>query len=79
MIVFTRHALERMKQRGITQKEVEEALLDTSASEPANDSETIVAQSLLCGRILRVHFRIVDGDRLVVTAYWTSKVRKYKR
>ncbi len=77
MIVFTRHALERMKQRGITESEVQAVLSDASAVDSPNGQANRVIQKRFNKHVLRVHFRVTNDDRLVVTAYRTSKVKKY--
>jgi hypothetical protein len=75
--VFTRHTLERMMQRGITESEVQMALSDSSAEDSPNGHGNRVIKKQFDKRVLRVHFRMSNADRLVVTAYWTSKTKKY--
>lgn len=77
MIVFTRHALERMKQRGITESEIQALLSDVSSTDSPNGQGNRVVQKHSNKHVLRVHFRETNGDRLVVTAYRTSKKEKY--
>lgn len=77
MILFTRHALERMKQRGVTQSDVEAVVIGEAMSAVPDGSGNLVMQKRFRNRILRVHFRIVNSDRLMVTPYWSSKLKKY--
>ncbi|MHA1930207.1 MAG: DUF4258 domain-containing protein [Candidatus Thorarchaeota archaeon] len=76
MIIFSKHALERMKQRGITKDEVLEALSETESP----DMDTLghfIAQKTIRGKILRVFFQKKGNDTFVITAYLTSKIKKY--
>ncbi|NWF95650.1 MAG: DUF4258 domain-containing protein [Candidatus Thorarchaeota archaeon] len=77
MIVFTRHALERMRQRGITEREIETVLANVTTATPPEQNNDMTAQRRFGGRVLRVHFRVAGSDKLVITAYWTSKLSKY--
>lgn len=43
----------------------------------AGDQDIMVAQSRRGNGLLRVAFDDVEGDRKVLTLYWTSKVVKY--
>lgn len=79
-IIWTRHAEDRQKEwerkLGITRQEVEDILRNPEQM-VAGDQDIMVAQSrrgngLLCGA-----FDDVEGDRKVLTLYWTSKVVKY--
>ncbi|MHA1769480.1 MAG: DUF4258 domain-containing protein [Candidatus Thorarchaeota archaeon] len=77
MIVFTKHALERMKQRSITRGEVVQAL--TTSEEVVRDSlGHSIAQVGTDGQVLRVFFVERDRNIIVITAYKTSK-EKYRR
>lgn len=76
MIVFTKHALERMKQRTITRDEVIEVL--TISKERITDNlGHSIAQVDCNGKILRVFFVERDESIIVITAYKTSK-EKYR-
>ncbi len=59
------------------QSEVEAVVVGEAITAVADGSGNLVVQKRFRNRILRVHFRIVNGDRLIVTAYWTSKLKKY--
>ncbi|WP_148882947.1 DUF4258 domain-containing protein [Thermococcus aciditolerans] len=76
-IRFIPHALERLEERGIPRELVEEVLLN-----PEGVSEGYfgrkVAQKRLNGKLIRVIYEETsDGMVVVITAYITSKVRKY--
>ncbi|WP_457550515.1 DUF4258 domain-containing protein [Archaeoglobus sp.] len=77
-IKFIEHALERMKERGITKEEVIKAI-----SEPdyvgKGYGEREVAQKLIDGKLLRVIYERHGDEIIVITAYKTSKVEKYLR
>jgi len=75
VIVFTRHALERMKQRNIIKEEV----LVTIRG-PRNKQDGLghlVAQRKVDTRLLRVFYVERDEPLIVITAYKTNK-NKYK-
>lgn len=74
MIVFTMHALERMKQRGISRDEVIQAL-ETSEETITDKLGHSIAQLQLNGKILRVFFVERDGNLIVITAYSSSKMK----
>ncbi len=76
MIIFTKHALERMKQRAITRDEVVQVL--TLLKEKLTDNlGHSIAQSNTNGMILRVFFVERDDNFTVITVYKTSK-EKYQ-
>lgn len=77
MIVFTKHALERMKQRAIARDEVVQAL--TKLEKRMTDSlGHTIAQLETNNKILRVFFVEREGNIIVITAYRTSQ-EKYKK
>ena len=72
MIIFSKHALERMKQRGITRDDVLLALSETDS--PAVDTfGHSIAQTRIRDKMLRVFFQKRGNDTIVITAYLTSK------
>ena len=75
MIVFTRHALERMKQRSITKEEVLVTIREFKAKQDGLGH--LVAQREVDARLLRVFYVERDETLTVITAYKTSK-NKYK-
>ena len=79
-IIWTRHAEDRQKEwerkLGITRQEVEDILRNPEQM-VAGDKDIMVAQSRRGNGLLRVAFDDVEGDRKVLTLYWTSKVVKY--
>lgn len=75
MIAFTRHALERMKQRNITKEEVLAAIREPGAKQDGLGH--LVAQREVDARLLRVFYVERDETLVVITAYKTSK-NKYK-
>jgi len=76
LIIFTKHALERMKQRGITKEEVLQALSETESS-VLDAFGHYVAQIPIHGKFLRVFYQKRGNDTYVITAYLTSKTKKY--
>ncbi|MBC8262968.1 MAG: DUF4258 domain-containing protein [Anaerolineales bacterium] len=81
-IIWTRHAEERQedwrKKLDITRQEVEDLLRDPEQVVPG-DLEALVAQARRGNGLLRVPFVEAEGERKILTVYWTSKVEKYWR
>lgn len=74
-IVFTLHALERMKKRGVAQVEVLECLRDPDRLMKLDDVYRAVRR--LGSEVLVVVYRKEDDTVIVITIYRSSKVRKY--
>ena len=79
-IIWTGHARDRQKEwhkkLGITAEEVED-LLRNPAQVVAGDRNVLVAQARRGKGLLRVPFVDVEGNKKVLTIYWTSRVEKY--
>jgi hypothetical protein len=79
-IIWTKHAEDRQKEwerkLGITRQKVED-LMRTPEQIVPGDMNIFVAQSKFLNGLLRAPFIEVEGDRKIVTVYWTSKVEKY--
>ena len=75
-IKFTKHALQRIKKRNISKDEI----LDTINSPDLLKKDlhgNFIAQKIIEKRLLRV-FYFSEGDaKIVITAYKTSKAKKY--
>ena len=76
MIIFTKHALERMKQRAITRDEIVQ-VLSQPKERLADELGHSIAQSETNGMILRVFFVERDDNFVVITVYKTTK-EKYR-
>ncbi|MGY5881759.1 MAG: DUF4258 domain-containing protein [Candidatus Thorarchaeota archaeon] len=72
MIIFTKHALERMKQRAITRDEIVQ-VLSQPKERLTDELGHSIAQSYTNGMILRVFFVERDNNIIVITIYKTSK------
>ena len=79
-IIWTKHAEDRQKEWekrfGITRQGVKDSVISPEQIVPG-DMEVLVAQTRLCNGLLRVPFIEIEGDRRVLTVYWTSKVERY--
>ena len=76
-IIFTRHALQQMKFRNINKNEVNSTLNNpdkTSQDKFGN----FIAQKRFKNYLLRVFYLQDEDTKLVITAYKTSKLDKYK-
>jgi len=74
-IRYTLHALERMRQRGIEKKLVEQCLGAPDKDEEIEDVRRCVKR--LGDRVLVVIYKPVNDTLIVITAYMTTKVYKY--
>jgi len=69
---FTKHALERMQERGISEKQVLTALANSTSFRQSNSTEDVyVADGEADGRLLKVVFN--PALRVVLTTYWVGK------
>ncbi|MCL0096685.1 hypothetical protein M1N66_03660 [Thermodesulfovibrionales bacterium] len=79
-IIWTKHAEERQKEWekrfGITRQEVK-GLARHSEQIVLGDMDVLVAQTKTRKGLLRVPFVEIEGNRKVLTIYWTSKVERY--
>jgi hypothetical protein len=79
-IIWTAHARDRQvewhKKLGITTEEVENLLRNPAQVVPG-DRNVLVAQARRGKGLLRVPFVDVEGNKKVLTIYWTSRVEKY--
>jgi len=78
LILFTRHSLERMKQRGISRDTVIRAIDSPNSVVPDNYGNR-VAQVMEGDTMLRVVFREEGRDLLVITVYRTTRLQKYPK
>ena len=77
-VEFIEHALERMKERSITEEEVIKAISEPDYVGKGYGGRE-VAQKLIDGKLLRVVYKRHGDKIIVITAYKTSKVEKYLR
>ncbi|ASJ11585.1 DUF4258 domain-containing protein [Thermococcus thioreducens] len=77
-IRFIPHALERIEERGLSKELVDEAISNPDSVSGGYFGRK-VAQKRLNGKLIRVIYEETsDGVIVVITAYITSKVRKYE-
>ena len=75
-IKFTRHSLQQMQNRGIKKEEVLETL-NNPEKLGKNSGNNLIAQKSFGEKLLRVFYRVEDEDKIIITAYKTSKLEKY--
>lgn len=71
-IAFTRHALERMGQRGVTEPMIREAINSPDVLAPAKGLARWRVHKRLGQGNLRVIYEEAHGVRRVVTVYWAE-------
>lgn len=75
-IIFTKHALERMKVRNIPKEEIINTI--NNPDNLLNDSfGNKIAHKVKKKYLLRVFYYIEGNSKVVITAYKTSKFDKY--
>lgn len=77
--IFSEHALSQLVRRGIKEAEVKR-VLDEPESVDTVRTGRVVAQALdTGGLLLRVFVEISADPPVIVTAYRTSRLRKYRK
>ena len=75
-IIFIQHAMDRLRERGISTELVIEAIRNPDKIDSENERK--ISQKLNDGKLLRVIYE-EDEAIVVVSAYMTSKVSRYLR
>ena len=75
-IIYTKHALSRMKIRNISSFQVEQTVNEANQINLDNFGNRI-AQKQYGSYLIRVIFKIENKNKLIITAYRTSKISKY--
>ena len=78
MIIYTKHLLERIKEKNITLEEIETLLINENISIQKDEYSNFLKQEKINGYIIRVIFREENTNIIVITAYKTSKIKKYQ-
>ena len=74
-IIYTIHALRRLKQRNISKLLVEGCVKKPDKLISEDDVKRVVKR--LNEKVLVVIYRLVNDKIIIITAYITSKVKKY--
>jgi len=74
MIIFSKHALKRMELRGITKERVIEAIKNPDIEEDWYNDRIMCRKkhspSPNCRMELRVMYKRIKNNKLIITAYW---------
>lgn len=70
-VVYTRHAEERMQERGVTSEQVEAAIRDPHTTLPDGKSLKVKYIGLVNGRNLKVVVDPTGPENVVVTVAWS--------
>ena len=73
--MYTKHAEERIKMRGIEKKDVEMCLREPEVVEKRN--EIFIAQRKVKEKVLRVVYKTMGNTYIIITVYLTTK-KKYR-
>lgn len=76
MLIYTKHVLIRMKIRNISHLEIEETL-KTSNQILKDDFGNHIVQKTFGKYLIRVFYRLENQNTVIITAYRTSKFKKY--
>jgi predicted thioesterase len=71
-LTISRHARQRMAQRGITQVEIEHALRHVLGTQPGEPGTIVVRGYAPNGDILKVFVRATDQD-YIISAMWAGR------
>jgi len=77
MIIFTRHSLLKLKQRGIPKIAVRETLESPDYKMPSY-SDRLIAYKKFDKLYLKVVYKIEEGNIIVITQYWEEKPKLIK-
>jgi hypothetical protein len=66
--ILTKHAKQRMKERGISEEEVERVLKNPNISIPGQRGEMIVEKTIKRGRRIRVIYKKERKAKIILTA-----------
>ena len=75
IIIFSKHALERMQERPLNKGRVEAALNDPD--NVIKKSDHLLAVKRFDNRVVLVAYREIDGMYYIITAISSSKTNKY--
>jgi hypothetical protein len=75
IIIYSRHAIERMKQRNISREVIEISVANPEKIEDRGNESILIKK--LETKVLVVVFRKTDDVIFIITAYITSKIGKY--
>ncbi|MHA1522656.1 MAG: DUF4258 domain-containing protein [Promethearchaeota archaeon] len=75
-IIYTKHALSRMKIRNISSLQVEQTVNEANQINLDNFGNNI-AQKQYGSYLIRVIFKVENKNKLIITAYRTSKIERY--
>ena len=79
--IFSVHAKERMKARGISESDVLNALKQPDSTVREHDCKEIVHRMISENdekKLLRIFVNTCKEPNLIITAYKTSKIEKYE-
>ena len=68
MIIFTKHAKDRMKERGILKRDIEKVLLNPDRIHRENHK--IIAAKTINKKILEVVYIIENSKKIILTCYY---------
>ena len=68
MIIFTKHAKDRMKERGILKRDIEKVLLNPDRIHRENHK--VIASKIINKKILEVVYIIENSKKIILTCYY---------
>ncbi len=74
-IVYTLHALERLRQRGITREQVEQCIREPDKIEKLEGLHRCIKR--LNNKVLVAIYKESRDRIIIITAFKTSKIKKY--
>jgi len=75
-IIFTKHALQQVKSRKLDKTEII-TTLNSPDKQTEDDQGNLIAQKVFGTSLLRVFYLETGTQKIIITAYKTSKIKKY--
>jgi hypothetical protein len=72
MFIYTKHVKIRISQRKILKEQIEETINEPDKEEPSFKGR-FLAQKEFGNQILEVAYKRLNGDTVIITAYWLKK------
>ena len=77
MIIYTKHILERIKQRNLNLQDINDIINDQNLEGILDKNNNFIKQRIIKGYLLRVIYRLENENIIIISAYKTSKIDKY--
>ncbi len=77
ILIFSNHAKKRIKEREIDENLIRKCITNPDNIMSSNTQNEIISSLKINGKILLVVFKKTDNINFVITAFMSSKVKRY--